>query len=362
MPADPPGRSILVVDDAPENLRLLGAVLRRGGFRPRPVTSGAQALEAAALDPPALVLMDLDMPGMSGLEACRRLKRDERLRNIPVIFISGHLGTDDKVEALRAGGVDYVTKPFQEEEVLARVEVHLRLEDLQAALRGQAQALERQVAEQVQATSASRLATIYSLAKLVEARDGDTGRHIERVQALSRALAVRIQTQERPPAQATRDFATDLEQAAALHDIGKVSTPDAVLLKRGALDPEERAEMRRHCVLGAQTLAAVLERHPDNQFLRMGVEVARSHHERWDGAGYPDGLAGEAIPLVARIVALADFYDAMVSDRVYRPALDHAATRAMIEAGSGSHFDPAVVAAFCEVAGEFQRIEADLQG
>jgi putative two-component system response regulator len=360
--ADLVGRSVLVVDDAPENLRLLAGVLRHGGLVPRPVLSGVLALAAARLEPPDLVLLDVDMPGMSGLEVCRLLKQDGRLRGIPVIFISGLQGTDDKVAAFRAGGVDYVTRPFHDLEVLARIKTHLRLQELQLALQSHAVGLEARIAEQVKALTTSHLSTIYALAKLAEARDVDTGHHIERVQALARALAEELARRGLHPQELTPATIDDLEQAAALHDIGKVGTPDAVLLKPGPLTPEEFTAMKEHCALGAGTLAAVLARHPANQFLRMGVEVARSHHERWDGSGYPDGLRGAAIPLVARIVALADFYDAMTSARVYRPALGHQATCALVEEGNGSHFDPEVVAAFRAVDGTFREIEEALRG
>jgi putative two-component system response regulator len=351
-----------VVDGDPENQRHLAALLRRGGLVARPVASGAQALRAAAQEPPDLVLVDVRLPGMPGLELCRRLKLDPRLRGVPVIFTSGRKGTDDKVEAYRAGAVDYVTRPFHDEEVLERILTHLRLGREQTALHGQAAALGLRLAEQLQAVAASQLATIYALAKLVETRDIDTGRHIERVQALSRALAEEMRRQGLHPQQLTPGFIDDLEQAAALHDIGKVGTPDAVLLKPGVLTAEEFEEMKQHCILGARTLDAVLERHPENQFLRMGADVARSHHERWDGTGYPDGLAGAAIPLVARIVALADYYDALTSTRVYRPALPHPDISGRIRRASGTHFDPAVVAAFEAAAEAFRRIGEELRG
>jgi len=362
VPGDLAGRSVLVVDDDPETLRLLAAILRRGGLQARTAASGELALLAAALDPPDLVLVDVDRPAMSSLEVCRRFQRDEPLRRIPIIFVSRSRGTDDKVAAFRAGAVDYVTRPFQDQEILARVLTHLRLGKLQAELISQAEELERRVGEQVQAVTASQRSTIYALAKLVETRDLDTGHHIERVQALARALAESMRRQGAHPLELTPAFIDDLEQASALHDIGKVGTPDAVLLKPGRLTSAEFTEMQQHCLLGARTLANVLERHPENQFLRMGVDVARSHHERWDGAGYPDQLAGTAIPLVARLVALADFYDALASDRVYRPSFGHEATTRQILAGSGTHFDPEVVAAFDAVQGEFRRIGEELRG
>jgi putative two-component system response regulator len=355
------GASILVVDDAAENLRLLAAVLKRGGLVPRPVTSGRLAIEAALIDPPDLVLLDVRMPEMSGVDVCRWFKQDERLRTIPIIFISGLQGTDDKVEAFRVGGVDYVSKPFQDQEVLARVKTHLRLRRLQVELVSHNLQLEQRIAEQVKAVTASQLATIFSLARLAEARDADTGQHIERVQTFGRVLAERMREARSYVVQLTTAFIENLYQTASLHDIGKVGTPDAILLKPGKLTAEEFVEMKKHCALGADTLAAVLKQHPDNQFLRMGVDVARSHHEKWDGSGYPDGLKAGAIPLAARIVALADFYDALTSRRCYRPAFSHEDTSRMIQESSGTHFDPDVVTAYRALDGQFRRIRHEMQ-
>lgn len=360
MPDDVQGQSVLIVDDAPENLRVLGAVLRRGGLVPRPVTSGKLAIEAAVADPPDIAILDMRMPGMSGVEVCQWFKHDGRLENIPVIFVSGLVGTDDKVEAFRAGGVDYISKPFQEEEVLARIKTHLRLRQLQVELVSNNLRLEERIAEQVKVVTQSQLATIFALAKLAEARDDDTGHHIERVQTYSKLLAEQMRDMALHVAQLTGAFIETVYQTASLHDIGKVGTPDAILLKPGKLTSEEFAQMKRHCVLGADTLATVLQRHPDNQFLRMGVDVARSHHEKWDGSGYPDGLCGEAIPLAARIVALADFYDALTSNRCYRSAFSHEDTCRMICESSGTHFDPEIVNAFTATEAQFRRVRQQM--
>jgi putative two-component system response regulator len=356
---DVQGSSILIVDDVPDNLRLLAAVLRRGGLVPRPVASGKLAIEAALADPPDLVLLDIRMPDMSGVEVCRWFKQDERLRSIPIIFISGLQGTDDKVEAFRVGGVDYVSKPFHDQEVLARIKTHLQLRHLQVELVSHNLDLERRIGEQVKAVTASQLATIFALAKLAEARDDDTGQHIERVRTLSRLLAERMREMRLQVTQLTSAFIDDVCQTASLHDIGKVGTPDGILLKPGSLTMAEFAEMRKHCVLGASTLAVVLKRYPDNQFLRMGVDVARSHHEKWDGSGYPDGLAGPSIPLAARIVAVADVYDALTSRRCYRAAFSHEETSQMIRQGRASHFDPDVVTAFESLDGPFRRLSEE---
>ena len=355
------GSSVLIVDDAAEDLRHLAAVLKRGGLVPRPVLSGRLAIEAAVIDPPDLVLLDIRIPEMSGLDICRWFKRDERLRGIPIIFISGLQGADDKVEAFRAGGIDYVSKPFQEQEVLIRVKTHLGLRQLQARLASNNAQLEQQVAEQVKTISASQMATIFALAKLAESRDKGTGRHIERVRIFGKMLAEQMREMRLHVARLTTSFIDDLYETAALHDIGKVGIPDSVLLKPEKLTVEEFAEMKKHCELGADTLLVVLRRYPDNQFLRMGVDVARSHHERWDGSGYPDGLWGAAIPLAARIVGLADFYDALTSNRCYRPALSHADACHMIQEASGTHFEPDVVTAFSALDSQFQCVRHEMQ-
>jgi len=353
--------SVLIVDDIPENLRLLATILGRNGLVPRPVTSGRLAIEAALADPPDIVLMDIRMPEMSGLEVCQWFKGDERLKDIPVIFLSGLQEIDDKVEAFRVGGVDYIGKPFQELEVLARIRTHLQIRRLNAELVSHNERLEEMVAEQVKNVTASQLAMIFALAKLAEVRDDDTGKHIERVQTFTRDLALRMRDMKLHTAALTDAYIDNLFQSASLHDIGKVGTPDAILLKPGPLTAEESVVMKKHCVIGATALSAVHKRFPDNQFLRIGVEIARSHQEKWDGSGYPDGLKAQKIPLSARIVALADFYDALTSDRCYRPAFDHQRTCQMIQEGSRSHFDPDIVGAFMTIEGQFRQVRQEME-
>jgi putative two-component system response regulator len=205
------------------------------------------------------------------------------------------------------------------------------------------------------------MSTIFALARLAEVRDDDTGSHVARVQAFCKMLAEGMRDMKPRKARLSDAFIEHLYQASALHDIGKVGIPDAILLKPGKLTPEEFEVMKKHCEIGAGTLNAVLQQHPDNQFLRMGVEVARSHHEKWDGKGYPDGLQGEAIPLAARITALADVYDALTSKRCYHPPASHEDAGRIILEGDGSHFDPDVVAAFKALAEQFQRVRRGMQ-
>jgi len=355
------GANILIVDDALENLRILTIILKQNGYLPRPVTSGALAIEAAVADPPDLIILDLNMPQMSGLDVCRWFKQDERLKCIPVIFISGYQETEQKLEAFHVGGVDYISKPFHEQEVLVRIRTQLQLRNMTLKLITHNEELEVIINEQVKEATASQQATIFALARLAETRDDDTGQHIERVQVFSKVIAERMREMKFYKAQLTATFIENLYLTASLHDIGKVGTPDAVLLKPGKLNEEEFALMKKHCELGAKTLASVQKRFPDNKFLRMGVEVARSHQEMWDGNGYPDGLKETQIPLSARIVALADFYDALTNDRCYRRAVSHEETCKMIENKKGSHFDPDVTAAFLTLGNQLVRVREEIK-
>ncbi len=362
-PPAAPAASILIVDDAVANLELLSEMLGGRGYEARPAISGEAALMAAQADPPDLVLLDVDMPEMDGYEVCRRLKADETLRDIPVIFVSAiFTQADDKVKALSLGAVDYVTKPFQAEEVYARVETHLRLRSLQVEVERHSRDLEALVEEKVEEIVSAQAATIFALATLAEHRDDDTGRHLERVAAYCRILAGDMRRTPRYAALLTDQYLDNLLRAAPLHDIGKVAIPDAILLKPGKLSAEEFEQMKRHTTIGADTLRAVRAQYPGNAFLTMGIEIAESHHEKWDGSGYQQGLVGEAIPVAARIVAVADVYDAVRSRRSYKPALPHAAAKDIIIEGRGAHFDPAVVDAFAARNDEFEAVRNALRG
>jgi putative two-component system response regulator len=346
-------KTILIVDDTPENLRVLLQLLKHQGYKVRAAPNGKLALQAAASDPPDLILLDIMMPEMDGYEVCRRLKQDEQLREIPVVFLSALGETLDKVRAFDAGGVDYVTKPFQFEEVRARVEIHLRMRGLQVQLEAHNRQLQDRVEEQVREISDSQMATIVALARLAESRDKGTGKHIERVQIYCRLLATCLREHPARQEKVNEAFIENIFRASPLHDIGKVAIRDSILLKPGPLTPSEFDEMKSHTTLGAQTLEEVQKAYPKNGFVRMGIEIARSHHERWDGTGYPHGLAGTAIPLSARIMAVADSYDAARSRRFYKPALPHAECCAAIYRRSGTYLDPVVVEAFGAVEARF---------
>jgi putative two-component system response regulator len=348
--------TIMVVDDTPANLKLLEEMLRTQDYRVVQFPRGIMALKAAAKNPPDLILLDIMMPEMDGFEVCRKLKADENLKHIPVLFISALDGTDDKIKAFAAGGLDYVTKPFQEAEVLARVKTHIELHQVRRKLKELNLYLADQVEQQVKEIADSQLATILAVSKLAENRDDDTGHHIERTRILCKILAEQLATLPHYSQTISDNFITNIYHAAPLHDIGKIGIPDSILLKPGKLTSEEFDVMKTHATIGATTLQAVQHRYPGNEFINMGIALTRSHHEKWDGSGYPDGLKGEAIPLCGRIMALVDVYDALRSKRTYKDAFTHERSCSIIEEGAGRHFDPTIVEAFTVLQSEFEMI------
>ena len=362
MNKEPERISILAVDDIPANLTLLQEMLQAKGYRVLTSPNGKTALIAAAKSRPALILLDINMPEMNGFEVCERLKADEALKEIPVLFISALSETADKIKAFSVGGVDYVTKPFQFEEVHARVKTHLRLQSLQLELKKHNLHLEELVTEKVREISNSQLATIHAVSKLAESRDDDTGHHIERTQTFSNILAEKMQENPRYAGCINVTFVENIYNASPLHDIGKVGISDNILLKPGKLTPEEFEVMKTHAMIGANTLIATRNKYPKNAFVNMGIAIARSHHEKWDSSGYPDGLVGEDIPLSARIMAVSDVYDALRSKRPYKPAFTHEKSCEIIMEGTGRHFDPAVIHAFTAVEAEFADIRERMGG
>ncbi|NQD36156.1 response regulator [Permianibacter sp. IMCC34836] len=361
--APSPGPSVIrvmIVDDAPENLLLLQDMLSQHGCEVVAFASGAQALKAAKLEPPDLILLDITMPEMDGYQVCETLRAHPRLANTPVIFLSALGSTEDKVRAFQAGGVDYITKPFQFEEVQARINTHFRLHQLQMQLEFQNQHLQELVEAKAKQLSESQLATIFALAKLADSRDGELSFRLDQIRLYCKLIAETLRLGSPYADEINPEFVTLIQHAAPLHDIGEVVVPEAVLLKPGKLTPEEWQVMKSHAEIGERTLNSIAAYHQDNAFIRMGIEIAGGHHERWDGSGYPRGLAGTDIPLSARIMAVVDVYAALRSTRSYRTELSHADAVATITAAAGSQFDPIVVAAFVELAPQFERIHAGL--
>ena len=352
--------NILIVDDVLANLELLSGILQERGYITRPVLNGKTALMTARAEPPDLILLDVNMPEMDGYELCERLKGDDVTKDIPVIFITASHETEEKVKAFKMGCVDYVTKPFQCDEVNARVETHLRLRKMQLELERHNHHLEDLVKEKVREISDSQLAAIIALAKLAESKDDETGHHVERTRTFCRLLAEKLRENPSYAKRIDKSYVENIYHAAPLHDIGKVGIPDNILLKPARLTTEEFEIMKTHPMIGAKTLQAARSQYPLNNFLNMGLEIAYSHHEKWDGSGYPKGLAGDSIPLSARIMAVADVYDALRSIRPYKTAFSHETSCEIIFEGSGSHFDPALIEAFAALEPEFARIREQM--
>ena len=352
--------TVLVVDDTEANVDILVEALG-DLYEVSVAMDGDSALETMAGEAPDLILLDIMMPGMDGYEVCRRLKDDPAYAKIPVIFLTALTEIESKTKGFQLGAVDYITKPFEVLEVQARVKTHLALVLASRELEMQNEILEIKVAERTQELAQTQDVTIHSLATLAETRDNETGGHILRTQHYVKAIAEKLA--QDPKFNQELDKATiDLFfKSAPLHDIGKVGVPDAILLKPGKLTDEEFDIMKTHSELGYVALVKAEEAfemdHKPN-FLAHARDIARTHHEKWNGKGYPKGLTGEEIPLSGRIMAVADVYDALICKRVYKPAFPHEKAVAIITEDRGTHFDPHVVDAFLEIEHAIKDIAA----
>ena len=356
---NPPLPTILVVDDTPENIDLLSEVLA-SDYRIKVAPSGERALKIVRSDPRIdLILLDIMMPGMNGYQVCQQLKSDAATRHIPVMFVTAMSEMADEKYGLELGAVDYITKPISPPIVQARVKTHLAMKQVHDFLRDQNQFLEAEIVRRTQEVSALKDVTIHTMASLAETRDSETGNHIRRTSHYVKVLAERLASHPR-----FADFLTEktielLFKTAPLHDIGKVGIPDHILLKPGRFTPAEFEIMKTHTTIGRDAIvAAERELGLKVDFLKFAKEIAYGHQEKWDGSGYPEGLAGDAIPVSARLMAVADVYDALISRRVYKDAMPHVAAAAIIIEGRGQHFDPDMVDAFIELQQEFQDIAA----
>ncbi|HTP72959.1 MAG TPA: two-component system response regulator [Burkholderiaceae bacterium] len=348
--------TVLVVDDVPENLTVLGELLVRE-YTVRAANSGPAALRLATTHPlPDLIMLDLMMPGMDGYEVMQRLRADTLTHDIPVICVTALNATEEEERGLSMGAVDYITKPLRPRVVLARVRTQIELKRARDQLSSQNAFLEAEVARRMRENQLAQDASIHALARLAETRDPETGNHILRTQEYMRRLGQLLATHPRFAPSLGQHAIELLAKSAPLHDIGKVGIPDHILLKPGRLDAAEWEIMKTHAALGAEAIErAEADAQQPIEFLAVAKQIARHHHERWDGHGYPDGLAGEAIPLPARLMALADVFDALISRRVYKPALPYARARDIIAGSRGSHLDPDVVDAFL---GDFESFRA----
>jgi putative two-component system response regulator len=349
--------SVLVVDDTPGNLAVMTALLK-DEYRVKVAHSGERALRLVGSgEPPALILLDVMMPGLDGYEVCRRLKADPATEPIPVIFLTARADAEDETLGFSLGAADYITKPINPMIVKARIRAQLMAKSMTDFLRGKSDVLEAEVARRTAEIQDLQDALVLSMASLAETRDNETGNHLRRTQHYVKRLAEQLRCQPKFAAELDDRCIDLLFKSAPLHDIGKVGIPDHILLKPGPLDAQEFDIMKTHTTLGREAIESA-EQSIGRQvpFLRFAKEIALSHQEKWDGSGYPEGLKGEAIPLSARLMALADVYDALISRRVYKPAFSHEASVQIILKGRGSHFDPEVVTAFDAVQDDFRRI------
>jgi len=348
---------ILVVDDAPENVQAISAVLRAQGYQVLVATDGTRALDVLAKVRPDLILLDVLMPGIDGYEVCRRLKAEALTRDIPVIFLTAMSEVEDEQKGFDAGCVDYITKPVSPPILLARVNTHLLLKSARDFLKDQNAFLEKEVEKRTHEVQQVQDVTIMAMGSLAETRDNETGNHIRRTQHYVRALARKLQSHSKF-ARFLDDVTIEmLFKSAPLHDIGKVGIPDSILLKPGKLTPEEFEVMKTHTTLGRDAIVAA-EKLLDtpSSFLRHAREIALYHQEKWDGSGYPERLKGEEIPVSARLMAIADVYDALISRRAYKPPFSHEKAVAIIKEGRGQHFDPDMTDAFLEIDADFRQV------
>jgi putative two-component system response regulator len=325
----------LVVDDEPIALKLAARTLTQAGYEVTTAQDGREALDILTRGQHRLVVSDWKMPRMDGVELCREIRSGHFSRYIYCIILTSQSAPEETITGLSAGADDYIRKPYNPAELILRVNIGRRIIALE-----------------------TRDLTIFTLAKLAESRDPETGEHLERVRNYCRVIAKHLQDAPGFRRRMSDEFVELIYQTSPLHDIGKVAIPDRILLKPGRLTPEEFEIMKTHTTHGAATLEAALEKYPDTPFLEMARDIALAHHEKYDGQGYPRGLAGEEIPLAARVMALADVYDALTSRRVYKEAYSHERSKSMITAAAGKQFDPAMVEAFLVQEEQFIAIRA----
>jgi putative two-component system response regulator len=332
---------VLIADDDPIALELLRDALSEAGHDVACAADGAEALALLGRGEYQILITDWEMPRLDGIALCKEVRRGSLGGGgyVYVILLTSHGTSAERVRGLSAGADDFMTKPFEPQEMLARMQAAERLLSLE-----------------------TRDVAIFAMAKLAESRDVETGAHLERVMNYSRILAQQLPAMGQYVDEIDPEFVRLLYSTSPLHDIGKVGIPDGVLLKAGRLDDREFEIMKTHAAIGAETLDAALQRFPGAKFLRMARDIAASHHERWDGQGYPAGLAGEAIPLCGRIVAVADVYDALTSKRVYKNAFAHEVAKGIIAKDAGTHFDPVIVAAFLATEAAFVAVRERYHG
>lgn len=342
-----PIAKILVVDDEAYNRKLLTKILTNAEYNIRAATSGMEALAVIENDAPDAVLLDIMMPEMDGFEVTERLKKNKKTEHIPVILITALEDQESRTRGLAMGAEEFVSKPVNADEIRMRVRNLLRLKQASDIIKNHNRVLEKQVQKRTRQLESAFVETIFTLMRASEYRDDETGAHVRRISFYTQALAEALGMDA--------GFCKTIHYASPMHDVGKIGIPDSILLKPGGFEPAEWEIMKTHTTIGAQILADCA-----SPYSRMGEEIALSHHEHWDGSGYPQGLKGEAIPLPARIMQICDVYDALRSRRPYKEPFDHETSVRIISKGDGrtdpKYFDPAVLAAFSKSTGTMEDI------
>ncbi len=361
--------TVLIVDDNEDNRIILKKRLAKMGFATELAENGKQALEIINSNHVDIILLDIMMPVMNGFQVLEVLKNHPQYRDLPVIVISGIDDIGSISKCLELGAEDYFTKPFDATLLRARVNAaiekkHLRDQEIRYRnlIEEQNHYLEERVREKVREISAAQMAIIYAMAKMAEFRDMETGRHLDRVREYCSILINELIRSEKYLQQLTASYIENILNASPLHDIGKVGIRDEILLKPAKLTSAEFEEMKKHTIIGKEILSAVNQIYPGYGLIEVGMEIALSHHEKWDGSGYPYHLSGDEIPLSGRIVALADVYDALTSTRVYKKAIPHQDSCEIILSERGKHFDPILIDCFKNCTHEFERVSFDLRG
>ncbi len=335
-------QTVLVVDDTPENIDVLKGILS-DSYRVKAAIDGEKALKICAKSPPDLILLDVMMPEMDGYEVCRRLKADSATRSIPVIFVTAKNEVEDETHGFLVGGADYITKPVSPPLVRARVNTHLALYDQNRALETQVRERTQEIRELNREIEETQKEVVFTMGAIGETRSKETGQHVKRVAKYSRLFAIHYGL---PEAEAEL-----IKMASPMHDIGKVGIPDSILNKPGRFTPEEFEIMKTHAELGYEMLC-----HSNRPILKAAATLAHQHHEKWNGQGYPHGLAGEEIHIYGRITAIADVFDALGSDRCYKKAWPDEKIFDLLHAERGEQFEPKLVDIFFEHLDEFLAI------
>lgn len=343
--------TILIVDDTEENIDILVDLLCHD-YNLLVALDGYRGLALAKVNKPDLILLDVMMPGLNGYEVCKTLKKNEETMHIPIIFLTALSDEKDEAYGIKIGAVDFIRKPFNPVIVSSRIKNYLFIKNYQNKL-------ELMVQERTEKIEKTKDTILKSMGVLAEFRDPETGAHIKRTQYYLLELSKHLKSNERYTHYLTEEVIEAMFKSAPLHDVGKVGVPDSILLKPGPLTDEEFDIMKEHPLFGKMAIDAIEEELPGELFISYAHDIAYTHHEKWNGAGYPRGLEGEEIPICGRIMALADVYDALVTERVYKPPFTHEKAKSIILEGKGTHFDPVIVDAFLELEERFIEISKE---